>query len=105
MTRIVRRTVLPALLLVAVQSASVVAAEPTFFSARIAPLLTKRCVECHNETKSRGGLSLISRADVLRGGEQGPALVPGKASDSLLLKLVSGDRPKMPRKGGPLTPE
>jgi hypothetical protein len=105
MTPTVCRSVTVALLLAVGLSAPGAASEPSFFSARVAPILKKRCIECHNAIKLRGGLSLLSRADLLRGGEQGPALVPGKSGDSLLLKMVSGARPRMPRKGGPLTAE
>jgi mono/diheme cytochrome c family protein len=75
-----------------------------FFSRRVAPVLRERCLQCHGSVRARGGLSLASRADLLRGGDQGPALVPGKSADSLLLQLVKGSKPVMPRKGAPLTP-
>lgn len=75
------------------------------FAERVAPLLKDRCVGCHNGQKSKGGLDLASRANALRGGEQGPALVPGDAAKSLLVKMVSGAKPEMPRQGKPLTAE
>ena len=45
----------------------------------------------------------VLRLTVCAWGDQGPALVPGKAGDSLLLQQVSGDKPAMPRKSVPLT--
>src|SRR5262249_38636560 len=106
MTRTPSRPLLSMLLiLVGLGSgARVVASEP-FFTTRIAPVLRKRCVECHNTTRSRGGLSLASRAALLRGGDQGAVIVPGKSGASRLVELISGDKPAMPRKGAPLTPE
>ncbi len=98
------RTCLPMLtFLVLATTHSVLRAEESFFEKRIAPVLRLRCVSCHNPEKSKGDLDLSSRAAVLKGGEEGPALVPGKPADSLLLSKVSGPRPKMPRGGEPLT--
>src|SRR3954467_10777861 len=78
-------------------------ADETLFSERVAPGLRKRCVECHNPQKSRGGLDLTTRARLLRGGDQGEAIVPGKAEKSLLIEQITGAKPSMPRKGAPLS--
>ncbi len=75
------------------------------FAERVAPLLRQRCVSCHNPRKVRGGLDLTTRAGLLRGGDEGPAAVPGDAGKSLLVRMVSGDKPKMPRQGAPLSSE
>ena len=71
------------------------AAEPAasgveFFEKRIRPLLAEHCYECHSATakKAKGGLRLDSRAGWEKGGESGPAIVPGKPDDSLLIKGV-----------------
>jgi hypothetical protein len=76
-----------------------------FFEARIRPVLTEQCFSCHGEKKQSGGLRLDSKAAVLTGGDTGPALVPGKAADSLIVKAIrhEGDL-KMPPKGGKLPP-
>src|SRR5262249_21697636 len=50
----------------------------------------------HGEKKQRGGLRLDSRASILEGGDQGPAIVPGKPDDSLLIKAVNHSDLKMP---------
>ena len=105
MTSIPTRRTLAALLAGLVLLAGPAAAADDFFSRRVAPLLTTRCVQCHGAAKARGGLRLDSRGGLLKGGDQGPALVPGKAGDSLLLQQVSGAKPAMPRKGVPLTPQ
>jgi hypothetical protein len=61
-----------------------------FFEKRIRPVLAERCYECHSarSEKLRGGLMLDSRAGVLKGGESGPALVPGNPDKSLLLQTM-----------------
>ena len=74
------------------------------YSSSIQPLLTARCSACHSSSGGQAGLSLASRADVLRGGDSGAAVVPGDPSASLLLRRVSGESPEMPPVGAPLTP-
>ena len=54
-----------------------------FFEKDIRPLLVERCQKCHGDKKTSGGLSLTSRAALLKGGENGPAVVPGKPAESL----------------------
>ncbi len=74
-----------------------------YFRERIAPVLTKSCVECHNPQKSRGSLDVTRREALLEGGEKGPALVVGDAQKSPLFKLCEGPNPKMPRDREPLS--
>ena len=59
-----------------------------FFTDRVKPLLDSRCVSCHGPDKVKGALRLDSRAAVLKGGDNGPAVVPGQPQDSLLLHAV-----------------
>ncbi len=59
-----------------------------FFENEVRPLLAGKCYECHGEKKQKAGLRLDSRADALKGGETGPALVPGKPQESLLIEAV-----------------
>lgn len=59
-----------------------------FFEREIRPLLVQQCIECHNTDESSGGLNLSSRASLLNGGDSGPAVVPGNAPASLLIKAV-----------------
>jgi hypothetical protein len=70
------------------------------FVDRVKPLLDSRCVSCHRPDKVKGGLRLDSRAAVLQGGESGPAIVPGKPAESLLVQAVTHQRkaPEMPPK-------
>ncbi len=61
-----------------------------FFRERIAPVLEAQCYRCHSSAadKVKGGLHLDSREGLLRGGDTGPAVVPGKAGESLLLQAI-----------------
>ncbi|MFI5457619.1 MAG: PSD1 and planctomycete cytochrome C domain-containing protein [Isosphaerales bacterium] len=71
-----------------------------FFESRIRPVLVEHCYKCHSgRTRApKGGLRLDSGEALLRGGGNGPAIVPGKPDDSLLIKALSheGDVPEMP---------
>jgi len=69
------------------------------FESEIAPLLARRCLECHNPRETKGELDLSSHSSLLRGGDEGPAIVPGKPGASLLLERVrAGEMP--PKKKG-----
>ncbi len=69
-----------------------------FFEKQVRPLLVERCVKCHGGDKTRGSLKLTSREAILQGGDTGPAVVPGKPDESLLVQLVRRtDKMKMPK--------
>ncbi len=62
-------------------------------------LLESHCVECHGGKSTRNSLDLSSRENLLKGGDAGPAIVSGKAAESLLIRKVShSDEPGMPYK-------
>ena len=69
--------------------------------AAIEILLARRCGKCHDDATAKGGLSLASAAGLLAGGDSGPAIVPGKPEESLLLAAVgyADDRVQMPPDG------
>lgn len=74
------------------------------FESKIRPVLVEHCHECHSieSGKAKGGLRLDDREAVLRGGDSGPALVPGKPEESLLLAAIRHTDPDLempPRKG------
>ncbi|MFN0169834.1 MAG: PSD1 and planctomycete cytochrome C domain-containing protein [Bryobacteraceae bacterium] len=75
-------------------------APPPRFDGEVLPILKSRCLACHDAKSRQAGLSLTSRDEVLKGGKSGPAVVPGKAAESLLLTMVSSG--KMPMGGKPL---
>ena len=64
------------------------------FERDVLPLLTAKCVKCHGGDRPKAGLDLQTRAGLLKGGESGPALVPGDSGKSLVLELIrKGDMP------------
>ncbi len=71
--------------------------EIAFFEKRIRPLLVNHCYECHSaESKDlQGDLLVDSRPTLLRGGSNGPAIVPGDADGSLLIRAVRYSDPDM----------
>jgi len=80
------------------------AQEPDFFEKHIRPALQDHCTGCHGAEKQKGGLRLDSREALLGGGESGPAIVPGKPDESLLLRAVrhlDKDLRMPPPKSGP----
>src|SRR6516225_5541435 len=86
-------------------AASVHAADETFFPKQVAPILEQHCLRCHGAKMQRGGLSMASGADLAAGGDSGPVVVSGKPNESLLIAMISGTKPKMPKKAAPLKPE
>ncbi len=80
-------------------------ASESLFNDRVAGILEKRCVSCHNSETPKGGLSLQTRDKATVGGDSGPAIVPHKPDESLLLDYISGDQPEMPKQGPPLAQE
>lgn len=89
---IMKRIVLFAAL---VQAASAVEPKPSadqlkFFEDRIRPVLVNKCYECHSAQakKLKGGLYLDTRAGSRKGGDNGPAVVPGDLSASLLISAI-----------------
>jgi hypothetical protein len=92
-----------ALIVVALLWTSSARADDEFFEKKIRPLLVAKCLNCHGapDGKVKGGLKLTSRADLLAGGDTGPALKPGAPDDSLIVRAVkyTDDNLKMPPKG------
>ena len=62
-----------------------------FFEAKVRPVLVENCVKCHGPKTQKSHLRLDSRAAAVAGGEQGPAVVPGKPDESLLVTAVRHD--------------
>lgn len=71
--------------------------EAVFFERRIRPLLVENCYECHSTDAKeiKGGLLLDSRAGVIKGGNTGPAVVPGLPDASLIIRAVRHTDPEL----------
>lgn len=71
-----------------------------FFEMRVRPILSKHCFGCHTGAHM-GGLQLDTREHLLKGGNSGPAIVPGDPAHSLLIQAVqyTHERFKMPPSG------
>ncbi|MAT09392.1 MAG: hypothetical protein CMM02_00135 [Rhodopirellula sp.] len=69
-----------------------------FFKQRIEPVLEEHCYSCHSAAANsiKGGLRLDTRSAIRRGGESGPAVVPGKVEESLLLAALRYEGLEMP---------
>src|SRR5918994_1682835 len=72
-----------------------------FFERKIRPVLVAECYSCHStEAKQvRGNLRLDTREGLLRGGDSGPSIVPGKPKESPLLEALRHEGPEMPPEG------
>ena len=78
--------------------------EPINFTDHIRPIMERSCWNCHGEAAQLSELDLSSREAALEGGAKGPAIVPGRAEDSRLFRMVAGlDQPFMPLSGDPLS--
>src|SRR5688572_6933064 len=65
--------------------------------AQVQAVFSKHCVSCHNAEDEDGELILESHASLMKGGESGAVVVPGKADESLLVKLIRHEqKPFMP---------
>jgi hypothetical protein len=84
-------------------AASAAAADMTpdqraFFENRIRPVLVKQCYECHSQTSKKlgGKLLLDAPSEMIAGGESGPAVIPGRPDESLIVQAVRYDGLEMP---------
>ena len=80
------------------------------FATRVLPALKDKCFACHggDPAKIKGGFDLTSRDALLKGGDSGPAVVPGKPSDSPVVAAVARTDPDTampPKENDKLTPE
>ena len=81
--------------------------EDSFFEQQVRPLLEQRCIKCHGGVKTSGGLSLDTRTGWQKGGESGPAIMPGKPEGSLLIQAINYESLQMPPEdaGGKMSPD
>jgi mono/diheme cytochrome c family protein len=69
------------------------------FTRDVHPILAEHCFKCHGGDKRSGGLSLRDYGEALKGGRSGPAILPGRSADSLIVKRVSATASPMPPVG------
>ncbi len=71
------------------------------FVHEVAPILKAHCSKCHTGEKKKGGLAMNTRAELLKGGENGKAVIPGNSAKSLMIELITSkdDEEWMPSKG------
>ncbi|HIG82836.1 MAG: DUF1553 domain-containing protein [Verrucomicrobiales bacterium] len=89
-----------AFLLVGLGAYNAKAVEPTtegiaFFEKSVRPLFAKHCYKCHSSSKGedKGGLVLDSQAGWMDGGDSGPAVIPGKITESILIEAIEQKDP------------
>ena len=78
------------------------------FEHEVYPVLQRACFECHDAKKAKGGLRLDQREEAMKGGEDGPVIVPGQPDRSELLRRITLDRSDdaaMPSRGETLAAE
>ena len=76
------------------------------FKSDVRMLLKQHCVKCHGGDKIRGDLDLTTRAGLLKGGGEGPSVIPGKADESFLMTVLRHEEePFMPAKADKLSPD
>jgi len=84
-------------------AADLTPSQTQFFETKIRPVLAENCYKCHSSQaeKVKGGLLLDTRESLLKGGESGPAILPGDPDKSLLIKAINYRDPdlQMPPKG------
>jgi mono/diheme cytochrome c family protein len=69
------------------------------FRKDVGPLLKEHCVKCHGGEKTKGDLDLVTREGLLKGGEDGVAVVPFSAAESKVMKMLRHEEePHMPEK-------
>lgn len=76
--------------------------EAVVYADIIHPILDTYCISCHNQSKRKGDLMMISPEDLMKGGEDGPILVPGNTATSHMMQriqLPESDEDHMPPEG------
>jgi mono/diheme cytochrome c family protein len=74
-------------------SAQDAANKPAFYTEKVRPILVTNCGKCHMEMNHKGGLSMDTRATMMKGGRDGVVIVPGDPANSMLVKLVRHEGP------------
>jgi mono/diheme cytochrome c family protein len=84
---------------VAPDHAAKMAESRQLFSRTVRPWLEKNCLECHGGAKVKSDFNLSTRESLLKGGDKGVAVLPGRAENSPLVKYIRhAEKPYMPPK-------
>ncbi len=79
------------------------AAGTALFKNSVRKILIDNCVSCHGDGATEGSFDLVDRDTTLKGGETGPAVIPGKPDESRLMKLIThAEEPAMPQEASKL---
>jgi cytochrome c len=73
--------------------AGVAADKPAFYTENVKPIFTAHCAQCHLAMNHKGGLSLATKAGIMKGGRDGVVIVPGDPANSMLVKLIRHEGP------------
>lgn len=79
-------------------------ADPVLYADIVAPILERRCVQCHKEGKAKGKFRMDTYEMLVKGGKEGPGIEPGKAAESNIIvrmELPEDDDEHMPPEGKP----
>jgi hypothetical protein len=68
-----------------------VAGDEVDYVKQIKPILAARCYACHSALRKKSGLRVDTAAELISGGDAGPAVVPGKSADSYLISMLTGE--------------
>jgi WD40 repeat protein len=79
--------------------------EPVSYHKQIWPIIQRSCQGCHQPAEANGDLIMVTFEDFKRGGLDGTPFIPGKPDESLVIELISGEEPSMPKEGDLLTDE
>jgi len=87
--------------------AALASADDALFRDRVAPVLRRHCLNCHNDEARKGGLSLQTSRAMLSGGDSGEVIYPGDPDSSYLLDLITPEdgKAEMPEGTEPLSEE
>ncbi len=78
---------------VAARAAGVDPASVEFYTKNVQPILQTNCYRCHGAPNHRGGLTIDTQAGMMKGGHDGPVIVPGDPAKSLLITLIRHEGP------------
>jgi len=88
----------PAALLACLLAAAPVYAAPAVdYGHEVKPLLAEHCYRCHGASQQKNSLRMDTAVFARQGGDNGPGYLPGRSADSLLVQVVKGTHPDIPR--------